>query len=79
MRILRKIIVEKLKSSILKECIQLHKEETDILDTFFEKELKDALEFVSKDMDENLFDSVDIKAKSEITKKKKIVSFRSHK
>ena len=66
------IFVEKLNSGKLKECIQLQKEETNILDTFFEEELKDALEFVSKDMDENLYDSVDIKAKSEITKKRKL-------
>ena len=66
------IFVEKLNSGTLKECIQLQKEETNILDTFFEEELKDALEFVSKDMDENLYDSVDIKAKSEITKKRKL-------
>ena len=66
------IFVEQLSSNILKQCVQLEKEEIKVIDDFFENELKDALEYVAKDMDDNLEDSVDLKKRSEITKKKKL-------
>ena len=43
-----------------------------MIDDFYENELKDALDYVSKDIDDNLEDSVDLKKRSEITKKKKL-------
>ena len=66
------IFVDKLSSSTLKKCIQLKKEELEILDEFFEKELKDALDIVNRDMGQNNLDSVDLKARIEIKKKRKL-------
>ena len=66
------IFVEKLSSSTLKRCIQMKKEEIEMVDGFFENELKDALDIVSKDIDQNLLDSVDLKARMEISKKRKL-------
>ena len=59
------IFVEQLSSNILKQCAQLEKEEIKVIDDFFENELKDALDYVSKDIDDNLEDSVDMKKKSQ--------------
>ena len=66
------IFVEQLSSNILKQCVQIEKEEIKVIDEFFENELKDALEYVAKDMDDNLEDSVNLKK----TIRKKYTFFR---
>ena len=43
-----------------------------VIDDFFEHEINCALNAVDKDMDENLVDSVELKAKEEIQKKRKL-------
>ena len=42
----------------------MEKEEIKVIDKYFEVELKDPLDFVANDLDENLKDIVDIKAKA---------------
>ena len=68
----KNIFVQQLDANTLKECIKVNEEDTKVINDYFESELKDALDAVSKDMDENLQDSVDIMAKSEIAKKRKL-------
>ena len=68
----RIFFVEQLSSNILEQCVQLEKEKIKVIDDFFENELKDALDYVANDIDDNLEDSVDLKKRSEITKKKKL-------
>ena len=50
----------------------MEKEEIKVIDKYFEVELKDPLDFVANDLDENLKDIVDIKAKAEVAKKRKL-------
>ena len=66
------IFVETLSSDILRKCAKVEEEELKVIDKYFEVELKDALDFVANDLDENLKDSVDIKAKAEVAKKRKL-------
>jgi hypothetical protein len=48
------------------------KEDSDIFNDIFENDLKKALEFVKKDMSENLEDSIDIATKVLIAKRRKM-------
>ena len=50
----------------------IEKQDSKVIDDFFEGELKDALEEVANDMGENLINSVDIRAREEITEKRKL-------
>ena len=43
-----------------------------VIDEYSEHELKDALDFVANDVDENLQDFVDLRARAEISKKRKL-------
>ena len=47
------MFIEDLNATTLKECLNLEKEEMDIFNEIFEKDLEDALEFVKNDIDEN--------------------------
>ena len=43
-----------------------------VIDEYFENESGDALDFVANDVDENLQDFVDLKARADISKKRKL-------
>lgn len=66
------IFSEQLSGNILRKCVKIEETEMKIIDEYFENELKDALDFVDKDMDENLHDCVDLKARADISKKRKL-------
>ena len=68
----KKVFIEDLNATTLKECLNLEKEEMDIFNEIFEKDLEDALEFVKNDIDENNQDSIDHLSKSTISKKRKL-------
>ena len=59
-------------AGVLKDCIKLDTEELKFFEEIFEKELEKALEFVKNDIDEDLQDSIDIQAKANIAKKRKL-------
>ena len=75
----KKIFIKDLNSTTLKECLNIEKEEIDIFNEIFEKDLEHALEFVKNDIDENQQDSIDHLSKATIAKKKKTVYRRTHK
>lgn len=56
------IFVEQLSGNILRKCVKMEEDEMKVIDEYFENELKDALDFVANDVDENLQDFVDLRA-----------------
>ena len=66
------IFVEQLNGNILRKCVKMEEDEMKVIYEYFENELKDALDFVANDVDENLQDFVDLKARSDISKKRKL-------
>ena len=68
----KKIVLESLSSSVLKDCIGIEEEEYAIFNEYFERELQDAIDFVENDMDENLEDTVTLKTKVDIAKKESL-------
>ena len=66
------VFVDQLSTNSLKECINLAVEEEKVVDDYFEHEINCALNAVDKDMDENLVDSVELRSKEEIRKKRKL-------
>ena len=64
----KNIFVDKIQASTLKHCLKLEQEDSGAVDEIFENDLKEALEYVEKDVDENLQDSIDFMAKSLIAK-----------
>lgn len=66
------IFVEKIDSNILKKCVKLDISEDTILTEFFENDLKDAIDFVSNDVNDDLQDSVDIQTRASIAKRRKL-------
>ena len=68
----KKIFIKDLNSTTLKECLNIEKEEIDIFNEIFEKDLEHALEFVKNDIDENQQDSIDHLSKATIAKKRKL-------
>ena len=66
------IFVEKIDSNILKKCVKLDVSEEMILTELFENDLKDAIDFVSKDVYDDLQDSVDIQMRASIAKRRKL-------
>ena len=69
----KNMFIEDLNSTTLKECLNLEKEEIDIFNEIFEKDLEHALEFVKNDIDENQQDSIDHLSKSTIAKQENCV------
>ena len=65
------IFAEQLSGNILRKCVKIEETEMKIIDEYFENELKDALDSVVNDVDENLQDFVDSRARAEISKKRK--------
>ena len=68
----KQIFVQQLSSNILKKCVKVDEEDNKVINDFFENELKEALDAVTNDMDENQQDSVDLRARAEIAKKRKL-------
>ena len=62
--------IEKINAQVLKDCVRYSDSEKVII-SFFHEDLKNALEFVEKDM-KNSTDSIDIQCRSEIAKKRKL-------
>jgi hypothetical protein len=56
----------------LTNCVKSEKEEEDLFDAIFDRELKNAMDFVSNDMNENNEDSIDAKSREFIAKKRKL-------
>ena len=61
-----------INTDVMKNCIKLETEDLNIFEDIFEKDLEKALGFVRNDMNEDLQDSVDIQAKVNISKKRKL-------
>ena len=59
------MFVDKLSASTLTKCLKIEKEEEQIFNSFFESGIKDALEFVSNDLNANNEDSIDFKSRME--------------
>ena len=66
------VYVDKLSTDTLRQCAKMEKNNLNVIDEYFENELKDALNFVAADMDESLRDSVDFQTRAEIAKKRKL-------
>ena len=63
-----------INSNSLKNCLVLNEEEMNLFEEIFEKDLEKALIYVTNDMNENLKDSIDIEAKANTAKKRKLCS-----
>ena len=61
-----------INSNSLKNCLVLNEEEMNLFEEIFEKDLEKALIYVTNDMNENLKDSIDIEAKANTAKKRKL-------
>ena len=59
-----KCLSQKIDTSVLKSCLAFNEEDHKLFEEYFEKELEDAIEFVKNDMEDDLQDSVDRKAKA---------------
>ena len=70
----KKIFTDNLSLSALKKCIKLDEEDVKIFNEIFESDLHTALMFVKNDLDENFQDSIDLKTKIAVAKKKKLCS-----
>ena len=70
----KQIFIEKLNTDTLKSIIGVKQEDLDILEDLFEKELQSAIDYVAKDVDDNLYDSVDVQTRESIRKKVKLCS-----
>ena len=68
----KSMFVEELDASSLKNCLNMKEEELDIFNEVFEKDLKDALDFVEKDMGVDQQDTIDLISKARIAKKRKL-------
>ena len=68
----KKVVIQELNTSTLKDCLKLDKEETDIFNDFFEKDLKIALDFVENDLDDNQQDSIDMISRVSVAKRKRL-------
>ena len=68
----KKIIGQNISAAHLKDCIAISDSDRDIFEKIFEEDIKTALDFVKNDMNDNFEDSVDITAKAEISKKRKL-------
>ena len=68
----KQIFIEKLNTDTLKSIIGIKQEELDILEEVFEKQLQLAIDYVAKDVDNNLYDSVDVQTRETIRKKVKL-------
>ena len=66
------MFVEKLSASNLTKCLKIEKDEEHIFNSFFESAIKDALEYVTRDLNENNEDSIDLKSKEATSKKRKL-------
>ena len=60
----KSMFVEELDTSSLKNCLNMKEEELDIFNEVFEKDLKDALDFVEKDMGVDQQDTIDLISKA---------------
>ena len=69
-----KVFNKNINATIMKECLTIDTEESNIFEQIFENDLEKAINFVQNDMNENLQDSVDIKTKAVIAKKRKLCS-----
>ena len=69
------IFVENLSAETLKNCIKLETEDMEKINEIFKKDLEDAICFVEKDIDENMQDSIDIRSKEYIAKRRKLCEF----
>ena len=67
-----KLFDKSINVAFLKKCVGLTKEEEEIFEKVFEKDIEKALEFVKKDMFKNLQDPVDIQAKVNTAKRRKL-------
>jgi hypothetical protein len=56
----------------LENCVKIEKVEEDLFDAIFDSELKNAMDFVSNDMNENNEDFIDAKSRKFIAKKIKL-------
>ena len=70
----KQIFIEKLNTDTLKSIIGIKQEELDILEEVFEKQLQLAIDYVAKDVDNNLYDSFDVQTRETIRKKVKLCS-----
>ena len=70
----KQIFIEKLNTDTLKSIFGVKQEDLDILEDLFEKELQSAIDYVAKDVDDNLYDSVDVQTRESIRKKVKLCS-----
>ena len=68
------MFIESIGAAALKNCLAVETEDLNIFEEIFENDLEKALNFVKNDMDENFHDSIDIKTKSAIAKKRKLCS-----
>ena len=68
----KNIVVDHIQSNTLKNCLKIEKDEAGAFNEIFENDLKTALEYVEKDMSDNLQDSIDDLTKSSIAKKRKL-------
>ena len=64
-----KVFIESIGAAALKNCLAVETEDLNIFEEIFENDLEKALNFVKNDMD-----SIDIKTKSAIAKKRKLCS-----
>ena len=66
------MFIEKLSSETLKTCLKIEKEEEELFDALFDSELKNAMDFVSDDMNESNEDSIDAKSRELHAKRRKL-------
>ena len=66
------LVIEDISTETLKKCIKVSEEDHDVFNKVFENDLKDAIEYVKNDMNENQEDNIDIKTKAEISKRRKL-------
>ena len=66
------VYVAKLSSTALKECLTVSDEDEKLFNSIFETDIKEALDFVGKDMNENNEDTIDAKTKESVAKRRKL-------
>ena len=68
----KNVFVEQLNANTLKDCIVTKDDDFNAIDEFFERELKEAIDAVKKDLDNNLNDSVDNRVRIDNLQNKRV-------
>ena len=66
------LVIEDISTESLKKCIKLSKEDYDVFKNVFHNDLKGAIEYVKNDIINGHEDSIDVKTKAEISKRRKL-------